>query len=231
MPSRPNVHPLRAPSPALSRGRSRLGTLLALVALVASSLPDGAARAAEASYGRVEGDVTLAAGVGAAFASPGPRVAAELRARYLETAGLFATYEDGAVFDSSADPRRLLAFGLELRPLFLFRWLRGHETQRARLDLLVDSFGLELGMTWPSAPGDGFTSHPGVEAGLGLEMPITADATGVWVALHGGLRWSDDAQATGPVRSDDREAYLAVTLAWHQVVATHLVDVGDEAPR
>jgi hypothetical protein len=210
--------------------RSLAASLAPALALLLDA-GSAAAQTVEPSYGRIDGDVTLVAGVGAAFASPGPRLAADLRARYLETAGFFATYEDASVFGSSADPRRLLALGLELRPLFLYRWLRGHETQRARLDLLVDSFGLELGVTWPASPGDGFTSHPGIEAGVGLEMPVTADATGIWLALHGGLRWSDAAQAAGLFRSDDREAYLAVTVAWHQVVATHLVDVGDEAPR
>jgi hypothetical protein len=202
---------------------------VALVAVLVAS--DARAEGVEPSYGRVAGDVTFVVGAGASFASGGPRVAADVRARYLETAGVFATYEDASLFDASSDPRRLLAFGLELRPLFLFRWLKGHETERARLDLLVDSFGLELGMIWPAMPGDGFASHPGVQAGVGLEMPIMPDATGLWLALHGGLRWSDGALASGPVRPDDREAFLAVTLAWHQVVSTHLVDLGDEAPR
>ena len=31
--------------------------------------------------------------------------------------------------------------------------------------------------------------------------------------------------------SDHREAYLSITLAWHQVVSAHLVDVGDREPR
>src|ERR1019366_8937466 len=84
---------------------------------------------------------------------------------------------------SSADPRRMIAFGLELRPLFLYRWLGGHETHRARWDLLLDSFGLEFGMTWPASPhGDGFAAHPGIETGVGLELPILPDATGLWLA-------------------------------------------------
>ena len=210
--------------------RRRAGATAATAALLLAV--GGRAEGEEPSYGRVEGDVTLAVGAGASFASGGPRAAAELRARYLETAGVFATYEDGALVGSSADPRRTLAFGLELRPLFLYRWLDGHETHSARLDLTLDSFGLELGMIWPASPSaDGFAQRPGVQAGVGLELPIMPDATGLWLALHGGVRWSDDALAAGPSHPGDREAYLAVTLAWHQVVSTHLVDIGDEAPR
>jgi hypothetical protein len=226
--------------------RRLVATVTAATALVIAT--DARAEGdVEPSYGRIEGDVTVVVGAGASIASGGPRAAAELRARYLETAGLFATYEDGALVGSSVDPRRVLAFGLELRPLFLYRWLKGHETRRARWDLLLDSLGLELGMTWAGgppetppeasmarpggAPGNGFGSHPGIDAGLGLELPLFSEATGLWLALHGGLRWSDDALASGPVHPDDREAYLALTLAWHQVVSTHLVDFGDEAPR
>ena len=62
-------------------------------------------------------------------------------------------------------------------------------------------------------------------------MPLFLDATGLWLAFHGGLRWSDEALASGVVATtEQREAYLSVTLAWHQVVAAHIVDVGDRAP-
>jgi len=210
--------------------RGALSGVLALAAVLIGTV--ARAEGVEPSYGRVEGDVTVVVGAGASFASGGPRAAADLRARYLETAGLFATYEDGVLAGSSADPRRMIAFGLELRPLFFYRWLGGHETHRVRWDLSLDSFGLEFGMTWPASPhGDGFAAHPGIETGVGLELPILPDATGLWLAVHGGVRWSDDALASGPVHPSDREAYLAVTLAWHQVVSTHLVDIGDRPPR
>jgi hypothetical protein len=185
----------------------------------------------EPSYGRVEGDVTLGVGVGAVVAPGGPRAEAELRARYLETAGIFAAYEDGAIIDSSSEPRRVLAGGLELRPLFLYRWLRGHETHRARWDLLIDSFGIELGLSWEQPQGGSFASHPGFQAGLGLEVPLFAAATGPWLAFHGGLRWSDGALVTGVIETaEQRQAYLTITVAWHQVVSIHVVDAGDRAP-
>jgi hypothetical protein len=184
------------------------------------------------TYGRIAGDLTVVVGAGAVVAPRGPRAEGELRLRYLESAGVFATYEDAAIFGSAAEPERVLVTGLELRPFFFFRWLQGRESSRAGLDLVVDSIGLEVGATFAQPRGDAFASSPGVQAGLGLEVPLFATATGLWLGVHGGVRWSDDALASGVVRgADDRAAYLAFTLSWHQVVVTHLVDVGDRAPR
>lgn len=183
----------------------------------------------EPSYGRIEGDVTLVGGVGAVVSPGGPRLEADLRARYLESAGVFATYEDGSF--GSANPRRAVTAGLELRPFFLYRWLRGHESRRAGWDLTVDSIGLELGVVWPQPAEGVFALHPGFEAGLGVEVPLMLEATGLWLAFHGGLRWSDETLGTGLVSTaGEREGYLAISLAWHQLVVAHVVDVGDRAP-
>jgi hypothetical protein len=186
---------------------------------------------AEPSYGRIEGDITLVFGAGGVIAPRGPRAEAELRLRYLESSGLFAAYEDGPLLGASSEPLRVLAVGLEVRPLFLFRWLEGLETRRARFDLALDSIGLELGAVFSQPSGAAFGSRPGAQVGLGVELPIAANATGAWIGLHGGLRWSDIALASGIVESpDDRGAYLAITLSWHHVVKVHVVDVGDRAP-
>jgi hypothetical protein len=215
-----------------STGRSRAAAVVAAVGFGLCVAADARAGGVEPSYGRVEGDVTLVAAVGAAVASGGPRAEGELRARYLETAGVYGTYEDGPIVGSSAAPRRVVAAGFELRPLFLYRWLQGHETHRARLDLAIDSIGLELGLTWQQPQGGAFDSNPGFEVGLGLEVPLMVDATGLWLAFHGGIRWSDRTLGSGVVATpEEREAYLSITLAWHQVVAVHLVDIGDRAPR
>jgi hypothetical protein len=182
------------------------------------------------SRGRIEGDVSLVAGVGAAIVPGGARADAELRLRYLETVGIFATYEDGPLVHSGAEPIRALSAGLEVRPFFLFRWLKGYETPHARLDLALDSIGLELGAAFLQPSGASFASLPALEAGVGIELPIVADASGPWVGLHGGVRWSDDALSSGQVRGpDDRSAYLDITLAWHQAFMAHVVDVGDRA--
>jgi hypothetical protein len=209
----------------------------ALVAVLGASLVlvprDARAQdTVDPSYGRIEGDLTLVVGAGATVVPSGPRAEGELRLRYLETAGIFAAYEDGPLFGASAEPQRVLVGGVELRPLFLYRWLQGHETSRAWLDLTLDSFGLEMAATWSQPAGGSFASLAGLQAGLGLEVPILPQASGPWIGLHGGLRWSDLALGSGTTSGpDDRSAFLAITLSWHQVVSTHLVDVGDRAPR
>lgn len=222
--------------------RRRLGGAVATAGAAALLLGlGGAARAdgprastapVDTSYGRVDGDLTAVVGAGAVLAPRGLRAEGELRLRYLESAGVFASYEDGPLVGSPAEPGRVLATGIELRPLFFFRWLQGHETGRAHLDLTLDSIGLELGAFFSQPQGRGFGAQSGLQAGLGLEVPLFADPTGPWIGLHGGVRWSDDALASGVVRSaDDRAAYLAVTLAWHQLLSAHLVDPGDRRPR
>ena len=68
--------------------------------------------------------------------------------------------------------------------------------------------------------GGSFDSTPGFEVGLGLEVPLLLDATGLWLAFHGGIRWSDETLGSGLVTTpEEREAYLSITLAWHQVIA------------
>jgi hypothetical protein len=182
----------------------------------------------DSSYGRIEGDIDAIVGIGAVVAPRGPRGETELRLRYLETAGVVVTYEDA--LGSSAEPERVLTTGLELRPLFLARWLRGEETQRAWLDLTLDSIGFEMGAVFQQASARGFASQRGIEVALGIELPLLARATGPWIGVRGGLRWSEAALASGSVLgADDRQVILAVTLAWHQIFAAHVVDVGDRA--
>jgi hypothetical protein len=210
-----------------------LRSMIALAVGAAAWVPTTArAESPPPTYGRIEGDVGFVVAAGAAVGARGARAEGELRVRYLDSAGIFATYEDGSVVGSSAEPRRCVVVGLELRPLFLFRWLKNHETEEARFDLTVDSLALELGAVWLQPAGEGFGARAGIQFGLGIELPITGTATGPWVGLRGGLRWSDDALAFASVRSaDDRSAYVALTVAWHQLAAVHVVDMGDEAPR
>jgi hypothetical protein len=198
-------------------------------------LASGPATAGEgdATSGRIEGDVGLVAGAGATVAPRAPRGAFDLRLRYLETAGLFATYEDQALVGATSDPRRALSTGFELRPLFLARWLSGKEHGASTfVDLTLDSIGVELGAWFTQPAGASFGSRPGAQAGLELELPLFAKATGLWLALHGGLRWSDDALSGGRIETpSDRGGYLTITIAWHQLFVTHVVDEGDRAPQ
>jgi hypothetical protein len=184
------------------------------------------------SYGRLDADVTVAPGLGFEAGPRGPRLLAELRARYLHTVGVFAVYEDGPALASQADPARVLSFGAELRPVFLARYLQDLETQRAWLDLVVDSFGLEVGAVFAERAGGPVDSHPGLEVGFGVGVPVVLRACGPWLGVHAGLRWSDVALETGSLRGpEDRAFYFALTLAYEQLITTHIVDVGDRAPQ
>jgi hypothetical protein len=165
-------------------------------------------------------------------AARGPRAVVDLRLRYLQTVGVFGTYEDGPLLASSAEPQRLVATGLELRPLFIGRWLSGRELGVSWVDLTLDSLGLELGAFFAQPQNTAFASHPGAQASLGIEVPLFGQATGLWLAFHGGLRWSTDALGGAPLRdANDRSGFLDVTVAWHQGIVAHVVDLRDKAPR
>jgi hypothetical protein len=185
----------------------------------------------DTTYGRIDGDVGVSVGAGATFGPNAPRATLDVRLRYLDTAGVFLSYEDG-LSATSSNPRRVVAAGLELRPLFLARWLSGREWSVARLDLMVDSLGIEIGAFVAQPVGGAFIASPGFQASLGLEFPILPAANGPWIGLHGGARWSDEAVEGVPVASAfDRSLFLALTVSYHQVLGAHLVDVRDVAPR
>lgn len=184
-----------------------------------------AAAARDASYGRVDGDVSAVFGLGVAVGPRGASGAVDLRARYLDSAGVFVTYEEG--FGGPAEPARALAFGVELRPLFLARWLSDLELGVPHLDLLIDSLGLELGAAILQPRAGDFGDRVALQAGLGLELPILGRARGPWVGLHGGVRLSDKGLAREAPSALERAAYLGVTLAWHEVLRAHVVDAGE----
>lgn len=203
--------------------RAAVGSCVFFFASVAA-----AADANDTSYGRIDGDMAVVLGAGATFGPRAPRATLDARFRYLQTAGLFVTYEDGPVFGSSAEPKRAFATGIELRPLFLARWLRGLETGQPRVDLTVDSFALELGAVFTQPEGRSFGSRPGMQAGIGIELPIFAKATGLFLGLHGGARWSESVLSGAlPNAASDRSLYLAVTLSWQQIFGANVAGLGD----
>lgn len=203
---------------------------LLVAMLVAGVAEAGEESTRDTTHGRFDGDLAIAGGVGATFGPRAPRATADVRFRYLSTAGLFATYEQGPPLFDSAEPRRALAFGVELRPLFLARWGSGREIGNARLDLLLDSLGLELGAVFMQPAGAKFGARPGLQLGLGAELPIFASATGPFIGVHGGIRWSDAALSGGPLDGpSDRSLYVTTVIGWQQVFGAHVVDLGDKA--
>lgn len=185
----------------------------------------------DTAHGRIDGDVSASLALGATFGPRAPRAAFDLRLRYLWTAGVFATYEDGPLLGTSSEPRRAFAAGIELRPLFLAKWLQGKETGNPYLDLTIDSLGLELGAVFLQPIGTSFGSKPGLQAGLGLQVPIFPNATGPVIGLHGGARWSNALLAGRDAENaSDRSLFFLLTVGWQQVFGAHIVDLGDRAP-
>lgn len=190
--------------------------LLILAALVAAK---------DTTYGRIEGDMTLAFGAGTTITARGPSGAIDVRARYLETAGVFVTYEEG--FGGPAEPTRVFVTGVEMRPFFLARWLQGAETGFAFGDLFMDSFGIEVGAAFLQPKMGNFGDRIALQAGLALEFPLFLKANGLWLGVHGGGRFSDRGLGYEAQTPLEQSVYFTFTLSWHQVIGTHVVDLGD----
>jgi hypothetical protein len=187
---------------------------------------------ADGTYGRIDGDLAVVVGFGVTAGTCGLRSTVDIRARYLDTVGVFTSYEDATVISSRSDPRRAFVAGLEVRPLFLARWLKGLEFGSSRADLAIDSLGLEMGAVFVEPVGASFTSRPGLQLGVGLELPFLKRASGPFLGVHGGVRWSDGAMSTASVNGPaDRALYISLTVAWHQLFGAHVVDIGDRAVR
>jgi len=202
-------------------------TGFALAAATAALTATAPARAeGDGVYGRLDGDLELRAEAGAGFASGGPALAAGAAALYLNTAGVYAHYTD-ALGSHGADVTRSIAAGLILQPFFLARYGSDFEHGPARLDLLVDSFGLEIGSFWAAPRGFGLRAAPGLELAATLAVPLLARASGPFLAFRGALRLRQD-DAAGAV---DRAGLLSLTLSFHQVIPIHLVDAGDRTAR
>jgi hypothetical protein len=199
----------------------------ATTVLIALLVPSAATT--DATFGRLEGDLSLVLGAGATLGPRGARATADFRLRLLDSAGWFAGYEDSA--GTSADPIRVLYTGMELRPLFLGRWLTGLEFGQRFADLCVDSLGLEIGAFAAQPAEGGLGDRAGLQVGLGLEVPLAARAVGPWLAFHAGARLTEPALARGETSSVERALYLSITLAWHALFTTRIVDAGDAALR
>jgi hypothetical protein len=164
------------------RVRAALLTMFVLgVAAHASAQGDGV-------YGRLDGDLALSAGVNGGIVLDDrvhPAVTGstslELRARILDSGGVFAAGE----WRPEGDSRVVL--GVDIRPLFLPRFLLGAQTGSQWLDLLVDSIGLDLGAA--IGPFD-VAAGVGLAIGFGLDVPLyLPERTSGGVFLRLGARY------------------------------------------
>ncbi|AKT40182.1 hypothetical protein [Chondromyces crocatus] len=194
----------------------------------------------DGAYGRLEGDLSLRGGIGAAFAQGGPSLSAHGAAVFLETAGVYVHYTD-AVGQDAPVVTRSFAAGVHLQPLFLARYVSDLERGPARLDLFLDSLALGVGAFWdarraaftvPQDVARAAAGRPGLEVALSMSFPLFSEVSGPHVGIRGALRWrAVDLEGRGTGDLVDRGALLSLTFSWHQTVAVHLVDAGDRVDR
>lgn len=210
-----------------------LGALLFPLAVAAEEAPSPTWRKKppDPMLGRVDGDLSLGAALGATFAPRAPRLTLDVRARYLSTAGAFFTYEDATSFSLASAPGRVVSFGIEVRPLFLPRVFSGNDFGGNRLDLFIDSFAFDVGVAFLEPPGGTMTTTPAAKLGLGIEFPVFKKASGLFLVARGGALFSGQALSSIPVRdANDRSIYGFLGIAWHQLFSSGLIDAGDSAP-
>jgi hypothetical protein len=136
-------------------------------------LPTGLCLAEEGTgdgvYRRLEGDLTLSGGISGGLALGNDQtLAVDLRARYLDSIGVAVIPEWSVKKSESA-----VALALEVRPLFLARFLSNAYSGRAWVDLIVDSIGVEIG-SWLGPCNRHFGAA--LLLGGGIEFPLSRRA-------------------------------------------------------
>lgn len=209
----------------------RSATGLALAFLVAA---DSARAEEDGSYGRLEHDTSVSVEVGASLAAAprdrrGGGLTVRGRGTYLHSLGLVGQYDEGF---GAAPFGRSAAGSIELRPLFLGRWARAMQQGPARLDLLIDSTALTMGLygAWPIASDCRRCPDFGMEAGVGFEVPFFAQASGPYLGVRAAVRWSLlDRSADLP--APPATGLFTLTIGYRQLFMSHLADIADRLER
>jgi hypothetical protein len=143
-------------------------------------------------YGRFNGDLNLSAGLGAGLVIPtDDRYTIELRARYLDSAGVVIAPEWTPSEHSGA-----VGVALELRPLFLARFLSNTYTGLPWVDLTLDSFGIEVG-SWLGPFNGGFGAA--LLIGTGIELPLGSRTNrGFWLRIAGRYLYASQNDRAAP---------------------------------
>lgn len=197
-------------------------TCAALAVAVASPC----AAEGDGAYGRIDGDLAWQIDLGAGLRNGSPGASLSASTRYLDTAGL---YVSGFLpWSEHRDRPRTASCGVELRPLFLPRFLKNLEHGPPLLDLTLDSTALRLGALVSSSHDASFRT-PGWEAALQLGAPLTSSASGPWLRFGAALQWSHASLAGSPARG--AASLWTVALAWQGLLDAGLVDLDDRSAR
>ena len=213
--SMPTTSPARSRKQGL-RPRSLCRRALAVAVLVWVGVARPAVAQGDGLYGRFDGDLVVSFGIGASASHQGDAFGVlEARARYLDTAGLVAAWEE-----SPGNQRRLL-LALDVRPVFLARFLLDGSSGAGFVDLLIESLSLELGTVFV----DQANAEQGIGTvfGAGLSFPLLPrpQAQGLWFRLGFRYVWAgeNDLHGPGPLSTTS----VAFTLVYRGTVDLGLV--------
>ncbi len=202
---------------------SAFSPLLAVSALLVSG-----AASADGAYGRLDGDLTAVVGAGASVVRDSALASGDLRLRYLDAAGAAVSYEEGLSGTGGiGSVRRAFLAGVELRPLFPIRFLKAKQTGHGFFDLTLDSLSLDMGAWLPQRVGSA-SRRFGMYAGVAVELPLFARASGLFLRLSSQVRWAPE-RLEGSDDPQGRAVMFGAGLAWHQVFGAGLVQKGDES--
>ena len=144
-----------------------LGLALLAIPALAEAQGDGV-------YGRFDRDLTLEAGLGGGVAFEGSAVLGagvlDLRARYLDMAGILV----GGELRPEGASR--VVVGVDVRPLWVGRFLLGGSFHDRYWDLFLDSIGLDLGVA--ITPLDE-TAGVALMVGFGMDVPLVFFGDGI----------------------------------------------------
>lgn len=161
-------------------------------------------------YGRFSGDTDISLKLGGMVLGSGLAGSVGASMHYYSLLGVTGDYSEGLVADSLH--ARSASVGMELRPLFLPRWVLGLERGPAWLDLALDSAAFGFGAYFTDAEDEGRGSR-GAWLSLGGGAPLWGEASGPWVELRALRRFPD------PVaRAAEAHNALFVYLSWHHVL-------------
>jgi hypothetical protein len=168
----------------------KLRGLLLAAALWSASATGRAEPMGDGVYGRLDGAVDLGVSAGVELERSEPRAQLRLSGHYWWTAGAYARYSDG--FGSNDErPLRTLGFGVDLRPLFLPRFALDLQHGPAVLDLTLDSLSFDAGAYFAQPAAGSFGDERGFDLGIGLGVPLFAEAAGPWLDVRAERRFAD----------------------------------------
>jgi len=161
-------------------------------------------------YGRLRGDTDASLKLGGLISRSRFSGSIGASVHYYSLVGITGDYSQS--LDSDPAQLRSFSIGTELRPLFLPRWLGGHERGPAWLDLTLDSVSIGFGAYFSRAS-EPIGASRGVWMSIGLGVPVLGRASGPWLEVRELRRWPDREE-----NSPDAHNALLVYLSWHELV-------------